>query len=208
MTIETKKTLIDPSDDPKFAKQKAEITLSPSYNAGVVAEAFSFSGKQDLTELRTVLIKQCSDIHGGSMKRLEYMLLAQAHSLDVVFASLARRAIGQDGLQQYEVHMKLALRAQNQCRATLETLAGIKNPPIFAKQANIAHGAQQVNNESAGITRVEESKKTQTKLLEHDHEQGLDSRTAATASGSNPAMATVEAVHRPKDRRRKRSCAD
>ena len=39
---------------------------------------------------------------------------------------------------------KLALKAQSQCRATLETLAAIKNPPvIFVKQAN---GHQQVNN--------------------------------------------------------------
>jgi len=47
----------------------------------------------------------------------------------------------------YEVHMRLALEAQNQCRMTLETLATIKNPPtVFARQANIAHRPQQVNN--------------------------------------------------------------
>jgi hypothetical protein len=36
----------------------------------------------------------------------------------------------------------LALKAQSQCRATLETLAAIKNPqPVaFVRQANIAHG--------------------------------------------------------------------
>ena len=42
--------------------------------------------------------------------------------------------------------MRLSLKAQGQCRATLETLAVIKNPPVFAHQANIAHGPQQVNN--------------------------------------------------------------
>ena len=41
----------------------------------------------------------------------------------------------------------MALRAQNQCRMTLETIATIKNPSVvFAKQANIAAGHQQVNN--------------------------------------------------------------
>jgi hypothetical protein len=35
--------------------------------------------------------------------------------------------------------MRLALRAQGQCRATLETLAVMKSPPtVFARQANIA----------------------------------------------------------------------
>jgi hypothetical protein len=44
--------------------------------------------------------------------------------------------------------MRMAMRAQNQCRMTLETLATIKNPPVvYAKQANINNGGQQqVNN--------------------------------------------------------------
>jgi len=44
--------------------------------------------------------------------------------------------------------LKLALRAQNQCRATIETLSVVKNPPTatFVRQANIAAGHQQVNN--------------------------------------------------------------
>jgi hypothetical protein len=42
--------------------------------------------------------------------------------------------------------MRMALKAQSQCRQTLETLATIKNPPVvFARQANIAQGPQQVN---------------------------------------------------------------
>jgi hypothetical protein len=49
----------------------------------------------------------------------------------------------------FERYLRLALKAQNQCRATLETLAAIKNPPVvFTKQANINHGNgnQQINN--------------------------------------------------------------
>ena len=44
--------------------------------------------------------------------------------------------------------MRMAMKAQNQCRMTLETLATIKNPPVvFARQANINNGGQQqVNN--------------------------------------------------------------
>ena len=46
-----------------------------------------------------------------------------------------------------ETYMRMALKAQSQCRATLKTLANIKNPPVvFARQANIAQGPQQVNN--------------------------------------------------------------
>lgn len=41
------------------------------------------------------------------------------------------------------LHEELHQKAQSQCRATLETLAAIKNPPvIYAKQANISNGPQ------------------------------------------------------------------
>ena len=47
-----------------------------------------------------------------------------------------------------ESYLRLALKAQAQSRATVEALAEMKNPhPVsFVKQANIAHGNQQVNN--------------------------------------------------------------
>jgi hypothetical protein len=45
-----------------------------------------------------------------------------------------------------ERYMRLALKAQAQCRATIETLAALKSPPVvYARQANVA-GQQQVNN--------------------------------------------------------------
>jgi hypothetical protein len=46
--------------------------------------------------------------------------------------------------------VRLTLKAVGQCRATLETLAAIKNPlVVFAKQANMAHGPQQVKQRHA-----------------------------------------------------------
>ena len=46
-----------------------------------------------------------------------------------------------------EAYMRMALRAQNQVRLTLETINTIKSPPVvIAKQANITSGPQQVNN--------------------------------------------------------------
>ena len=50
-------------------------------------------------------------------------------------------------LRRSQSYLRLAPKSQAQCRATLETLAEIKNPPtLFAQQANVAHGPQQVNN--------------------------------------------------------------
>lgn len=43
--------------------------------------------------------------------------------------------------------MQLAVKAQSNCRATAEALDLMQNPPtVFARQANIAIGPQQVNN--------------------------------------------------------------
>jgi hypothetical protein len=92
--------------------------------------------------------------------------------------------------------MKLALKAQAQCRATIETLAAIKNPPVFAKQANIANGPQQVNNGSAHPPRADENTTSPNKLLEQSDEQRLDPGTPPTAVRSDPALVAVETGHR------------
>ena len=70
-------------------------------------------------------------------------------------------------MNQLDANLRLALKAQAQCRATLEALAAIKNPqPVFfVRQANIAHGPQQVNNgATADVSRAEQSKNQPNKL--------------------------------------------
>ena len=183
----------------------AGCALFPELNAAAIVEVFNVVGKPDYIAMIDVLQKRADALIGGDMKNLERMLWAQAHALDAMFASLARRAKLQENLAPYDMHMKFALRAQSQCRATLETLAAIKNPPVvFAKQANIAHGPQQVNNGIAQpVARTEEKTIEQSELLEHDHGQRLDTGTTGAASRTDPAMATVEAIHRPAQRRRK-----
>ena len=90
----------------------------------------------------------------------------------------------------------MALRAQNQCRATLETLAAIKNPPVvFAKQANInqGNGNQQVNNGTSDpASRAGEIINQPNELLEAQHGERMDTGTAGATIVKNPAMATVD----------------
>lgn len=128
------------------------------------------------------------------MERAEAMLLAQAHTLDSLFNNLARRAQNQQYLNQFETNLRLALKAQSQCKATLETLAAIKNPPVvIAKQANISNGHQQINN-GVPATRTEKTKSTQNELLaEAQHgSETLDTRTTRTTIDKDKAMATLE----------------
>ena len=74
----------------------------------------------------------------------------QAHTLDLIFNNLTRRAVAnmQEGyVPVAETYLRLALKAQSQSRASIESLAQIKNPPVvYARQAYLANGPQQVNN--------------------------------------------------------------
>ena len=122
------------------------------------------------------------------MTRTESMLISQAHTLDALFNSLVKKGLDSTGLAQYEMMFRLALKAQSQCRSTLESLANIKNPPvIYAKQANITNGHQQINN---GVTTQQgtfptttrthagtrENNNLQNELLEHTYGERLDTR--------------------------------
>ena len=91
--------------------------------------------------------------------------------------------------------MKLALRAQSQCRSTWEEISAIQNPPISVRQANIAQ-LQQVNN---GTPRTGEKEIPQNELLEQQHHERLDTTTTGTTIEANPAMAALEAVHGSED---------
>jgi hypothetical protein len=99
----------------------------------------------------------------------------------------------------------MAMKAQNQCRMTLETWAQIKNPPVvFARQANIAQGPQQVNNGMPAGKPLARGKNENTpnKLSEASNELLPDIRTPGAAVGSDPAMATLETFDGAEVRRR------
>lgn len=102
-----------------------------------------------LMDMARELRDQGEAVNRGDFSGSERMLNAQAVTLNAIFAEMCRRAALNMGehLSATEIYMRLALKAQSQCRATFETLAAMKNPPLmFARQANFANGPQQVNN--------------------------------------------------------------
>ena len=187
--------------------------ILPSANAAAVMTSYAKTfGTQDAdcTALREVLRDQISEVVNGDSKAAESMLMAQAFTLQSMFTQLALRAERQDMLGPWEAHMRIALKVQNQCRMTLETLATIQNPPVlFAKQANIAHGPQQVNNgvaspvPSAPLTHAANAQSEQNKLLEALDGERLDFGAAGAAAAGDSAMASVGSVDRPTKRSRK-----
>ena len=181
-----------------------EIVLSPTtQNAAGIHAWGKFAGEQDLGELITGLKEQVRQVQDGDMRRVEAMLYGQAMTLQTIFTNLARRSAMNAGeyIKAADTYMRLALKAQSQCRATLEALAEIKNPrPVsFVKQANIANGPQQVNNGSTQTgthAHAEKSTGTKNELLEHQHGNYLDTGAQGTAGGADPHLEAVEAGQR------------
>ncbi len=189
---------------------KGRNALLPEVNALLVADAFksNFMGKDvDMAAMRGTLMNSMGAVRDGDLDSLEAMLVGQATALQTIFTSLAIRATNQDRLPQYQAYLALALKAQAQSRATISALVELKYPrqATFVKQANIAHGPQQVNNSMVANTiPASEPKTLQNELLvEANHERTkVDAGTTPTATRSHPAMETVEAVNRAKKPRR------
>lgn len=180
----------------------SKLALKPSANGAAVVEAYSKGafGEADINVLIDELRTQFDKVENGDLQYCEAMLVGQANALQSIFVNLARRAVNQEYLKNYEAFLRLALKAQNQSRMTLETLAAIKNPPVvFAKQANINHGSgnQQVNNSAPSpgnptSTHAGKSANQPNELLEVQHgSKTLDTRTAGYAGRKDKAMAAV-----------------
>jgi hypothetical protein len=173
---------------------------------GFTAPTFTVT---DLHEAVAIIRAAADKVTAGNLSEMEAMLTAQAITLNTVFIEMARRAslnMG-DYLPATETYLRLALKAQSQCRTTVEALAEIKNPrPMaFVRQANIAQGPQQVNNQigsgadpraHAGI-----SANRSNGVLGVSDGKRLESRAARAASGAHPKLGAVEVLHGAEDRR-------
>jgi hypothetical protein len=191
-------------------KEKSELVsklaLTPSANAAAVVQAYTKGsfGESEIHTLMDELRTQFTQVENGDMHYCEAMLVGQANALQAIFVSLARRATNQEYVKNYEMYLRLALKAQNQSRMTLETLATLKNPPVvFAKQANINHGNgnQQVNNGTPSPNantptltgaHAGENKIPPNELLEVQHGgEAMDSNATSAAIGKDKAMAAL-----------------
>lgn len=197
-------------DGKEFAAAVAKKLTQPEVSAAAVIENWQ-KDTHDVNELVSELSRHVEAVNSGDLARAEGMLIAQAHALDSIFSNLARRATNQEYLKQWEAYMRMAMRAQNQCRMTLETLAAIKNPPVvFARQANINNGGQQQVNNGSGPpaqaaqppAHAEETASQPNRLLEVSDVERLDTRTPGAAGAAHQDVETVGALNRPKDRGR------
>jgi hypothetical protein len=207
--VDRSAVLIDAKSEADRYPAIARTLTRPEVGAAAVIEKWS-PDTHDVNALASELASQVDAVNGGDMRRVEGLLLAQAQTLDAIFVNLMRRATSQTALLQWETYMRMGMKAQSQCRATLQALAEVKNPPVFAKQANFANGPQQINNGSfATSTRppahAGKAVIQQSKLLE-DGSNGstyMDGGATPAATRGNPAVEAMGAVERARDYRGK-----
>ena len=186
------------------ADAAASTSLLPTVQAGLTLMDYNrHFGELSVNRLVSDLAEQCEKTFAGDLRRAEALLVAQAHTLDAIFHRLARKANNCEFLNQLDVNLRLALKAQNQCRATLETLAEIKNPMAgaYVRQANIAAGHQRVNNGAplpGEESRAREFQGEQNKLSEDGHGLPTDTGAPAHTGGNDPHMETLGEINRAK----------
>jgi hypothetical protein len=143
-----------------------------------------------------------SEVNAGDLSGLEGMLVAQAHALNAVFASMISRARKIGTSEALNTLGGLALRAQNQSRATIDSIVGLKfprQPTAFIKQQNVAAaGGQQVVQNGAPASRApaREGSPQNELLLEANASPILEPRATRRASRSGNAVEAVEVINR------------
>lgn len=163
-------------------------------------------GDLDLTECFSQMLLNARATANGDRSSQESILAAQVISTNAIYTDLAliARANLDKGLELFERLMRLALKAQSNCRATAEALALMRNPPaVFARQANISNGPQQVNNgvTRAAVARAEKKLSRPNELLEADGER-LDFGTPSKAGYRDSCVEAVDAFNGPANHKR------
>lgn len=131
----------------------ANALLAQNIRHGHVAAAFA--GGMTINTGETLALMDCakfvqrraSDAIGGDLAFASAMLASQAITLDTMFTEMARRSAHNMGeyIHASERYGRLALKAQSNCRATLEALAKLHQPrEQTVRHVHVNEGGQAV----------------------------------------------------------------
>ncbi len=183
---------VEQSPDETGAQAVARKLLQPTLKNAVAASAFT--GRMIGNEIEAPGISDyalhvqqiANEAAKGELAMASRILAAQAVALDSMFAELARRAASNMGeyMDASERYGRLALRAQANCRTTLEALAKLHQPrEQTVRHVHVNEGGQAVvadhfHNHPGGKANAE------TNELSH----------ATRAAGERALLPSVEAM--------------
>ena len=190
-------------------KHRAKSIARGTYQAAHVAEVFGrrVFAETPLDDVAAAVSQAADAVVTGDLTGVERMLSGQIIALHALFADCAMRAQANMGTyaEPVERYMRIALKAQAQCARTAEVLGSLRaGPTVFAKQANITSGPQQVvNNHGQPGTHApaHESAKSGNELLQDgSHEQvTLDTGTPCQGRTGHSPLGAVAKIHGAED---------
>lgn len=139
--------------DETGAKAVARKVLDPGFRHAVSAASFGGKVLGDTIEQPGLMdyvdhvLKLGDDAEAGDLALASRLLLSQAITLDAMFTELARRAAINMGeyMDASEKYGRLALKAQSNCRATLDALAKLHQPrEQTVRHVHVNEGGQAV----------------------------------------------------------------
>ena len=130
-------------------RRLAEVALDPAAHGMATAQDFTKNafGKQSVTDTYQIVQEAIAAAEKGDHSRQRAMLAGQSIALNTIFTEMARRAACNMGehLKATELYMRLAFKAQAQCRATVEALDRLTNGHVqTVKHVHVAEGGQAV----------------------------------------------------------------
>lgn len=182
----------------QLAEQLADMELGGIVSASHIVNTYRnphrITQQVDDNEILLGLKRKSDRVINGETKDIESLLISQATALDAIFTKLSMRAYNNFGqyMNAGEKYLRLALKAQSQCRATLESLPEIKNPRPYIQNNQAEY--QQVNNgtlrnsdtDTRPHAHAEKSFSPNELLEDKTHEQEwLDTRTPRETIRSN-----------------------
>ena len=139
------KLLVNTSADMQCLMHRMEDATIAAVTRDLSATELNNTGVEIASELQTQVDDQ---LIKGDMRPMLKMLNAQAFALNKVFLKMV--TIYPDTRSGERHYLELAMKAQNQCRRTLATIADIATPKsaTFIKQQNNGENVQVNNNET------------------------------------------------------------
>jgi hypothetical protein len=166
--------MIKQAPDETGAQAMARTLLEPQLRNGITASYFA--GKAlgrdvegpGITDFADHMQTATSKAEAGDLAIASRMLAAQAITLDSMFTELARRAALNMGeyINAAERYGRLALKAQSNCRATLEALVRLHQPReqtvrhVHVNDGGRAVIADQIHHHGGGAGNAETTKQS------------------------------------------------
>lgn len=135
------------------ADTMARVMVGPNLRHGIVASNISVKmmgqlpGNPQIDHYMKAISAKTDKAAKGDMAMASEMLATQAQTLDAIFTEMARRSVINMGdyIKASEVYMRVALKAQANCRATLEALAKLHQPrEQTVRHVHVNEGGQAV----------------------------------------------------------------